>query len=297
MLLKRKNLLAALCYFNICFIWGTNNLVTRIGVSTMSPLQFSGIRFLTAGIVLSLIAVLKKDHVKFTHDEYKRLFFIGAVMFFLTNGCVVYGNKLVDSGIVTVLLSTIPIFTTLLGIIFFRNEKPGISTIFGLVFGFLGIMIVALWGNGNIKLNPVGIIITLAASALWSFGSIYSQNMVISGSAITQTAVEALFASVLLLGSAIVTRNFSFSTITKEAIFPILYLAVMDSAVGFLSYGFLLKTWPISKVCTYAYINPIVALALGYLILDEKLTPAKVVGMLVIIVSVMLIQKDKKKAS
>ncbi|MEG1972614.1 MAG: EamA family transporter, partial [Oscillospiraceae bacterium] len=259
MLSKKRNFLAVLCYFNICFIWGTNNLVTRIGVSTMSPLQFSGMRFLTAGIVLSLIALIKKEPVKFTRQEYKNLFFIGGVMFFLTNGCVVYGNKLVDSGIVTVLLSTIPIFTTLLGMIFLKDEKPGISTFLGLIFGFLGIVIVALWGNGSIKLNPVGVIITLAASAFWSFGSIYSQNLVVNGSAITQTAVEALFASVLLLGTAIITKNFSFGTITKEAIFPILYLAVVDSVVAFLSYGFLLKAWPISKVCTYAYINPIVA--------------------------------------
>lgn len=214
-------------YFNVCFFWGTNNLATRIGINHMAPLQFSGLRFLVAGIILTAIAFIKGDGLKFPRCDYKHLFLLGGTMFFLTNGCVVYGNKYLDSGFVSVLLSAIPIFSTLLEFIFYKKEKPAFFTICGLCLGFYGILVVAFYGKQEIMINPIGVIFTLAAAAFWCSGSLYSKNHTLSGSLISQTAVESLFAAVLLLSTHFLAGDFSFATINISSVLPIIYLALI----------------------------------------------------------------------
>ena len=292
--MDKKRLLLVIAYVNVAFFWGTNNLATRIGVSNMAPFQFAGLRFLIAGILLAFISRwVQRDRTEFSKKEYKSMFVLGTLMFFMTNGCVVYANKYLDSGIVTILLSTIPIFATLIDLCMNRDKKLGKKTIFGLLIGFLGVIIVTFRGDSNVEISTIGIVLSFMAALFWSFGSTYSKYVKIGGSIMKQNGVEALFASVLLLGSAVATGGFSLETITPSSMMPILYLAVFDSIIGFVSYTYLLRVLPMAKASTYAYINPLVALVVGYLVLQEPLTATKICGMAVILVGVVLIQQDK----
>ena len=136
----------------------------------------------------------------------------------------------------------------------------GKKTIFGLLIGFLGVIIVTFRGDSNVEISTIGIVLSFMAALFWSFGSTYSKYVKIGGSIMKQNGVEALFASVLLLGSAVATGGFSLETITPSSMMPILYLAVFDSIIGFVSYTYLLRVLPMAKASTYAYINPLVAL-------------------------------------
>lgn len=292
--MDKKRLLTIIAFINICLFWGTNNLATKIGISSMHPLQFSGIRFLVAGIIMAVISrLMNKDNTKYEKKEYLSLFFLGTIMFSITNGCVVYANKYLDSGMVTILLSTIPIIATIIDFFINRTKIPGVATIIGLVLGFIGVIIVTLNSSSEMNISFLGILLSLLAAFFWSLGSNYSKNAVIRGPLVRQISIQSLFAAMILLGTVAATSNFSISSITSEAMMPILYLAVFDSVVGFVSYSYLLKVLPISKVSAYAYINPVVALVAGYLVLGESISTSKVIGMAVISVGVFLIQKDK----
>lgn len=290
--MNRNKLITVVAYFNICIIWGSSNLATKIGVSAISPLQFACLRFGAAGIILAGIAIAKRDWKPFQAGELKILFTIGILMNFLTNGCVVISNTMIDSGVVTMMLAMIPIFTTLIEFFGKKKTRMGKKTVGGLIGGFAGIGIVVLGGGNSVKADLAGVVIILVGAYFWAFGSIYSKDKVISGTIFRHTAVEALFSSILFFITSSLLGQFRFQDITLNNLYPILYLAVFDSVIGFVSYIYLLKVLPAAKVCTYAYINPVVALILGFLFLGEPLSPGKILGMVVIIVSVIYIQKD-----
>lgn len=291
---NRTKFFISIAYFNICFIWGINNLVMKVGVSNLHPFQFAGMRFLLAGIILMVITYMTKQKICFSFAELCRLGAIGAIMFTFTNTCVVYANTMLDSGLVTVLLSTIPIFMTGFELCINKFRGINIRTVIGLMIGFIGIIVTVLWGAKSIHYNCMGVIFSISAAILWSIGSIYSKHLKIEGSVISQTAVKTIFASVMLLGAAIATDHFSVVNITRSSIYSIIFLALFDSVIGFVSYTFLLKNWDASKTSTYAYINPVVALIFGYLVLNEKITLSKIVGMFIILIGVLLIQHNKK---
>ena len=295
--LSNEKLLMLIAYINICVIWGASNLATRIGVSSLHPFVFACLRFMLSGAVLGTLAVLRGGRLPHGAREIKSLFIIGFLMNFLTNGCVVVGSKLVDSGIVTILLSTIPIFTIIIEALTLRGYRLSLKGLAGAIGGFAGIALIALGGFTNSKSSISGVITVISGAVFWSVGSVYSKRNPVSGSIFAHTAVEALFASFLFWVASELTGGFDLSKASVYSLLPVVYLAVFDSAIGFLSYIWLLKKLPSTKVCTYAYINPVVALILGRAVLKEPLTPQKLVGMAIILLSVILMQRDKSSST
>lgn len=296
-ILGQERVMIIVAYVNICLIWGSSNLITKIGVSSLSPTTFACLRFLSAGIILSAAALFLKKEAPKTFREYGVLLTIGLLMNFLTNGCVVIGNIFIDSGIVTVLLAVIPVITSLIEVFLLKTYKLKALGWAGLLGGFAGIAVMVLWGGDATSADMRGIVIVLLGSLFWSVGSLYSKEKVVSGSVVVHTAVESLFAALLFFVAGKMTGNFDMSPVNPRTLLPVVYLALFDSAIGFMSYIWLLKRLPSSKVCTYAYINPAVALILGAVILGESITIYKIAGMVIIILSVMAVQKDKVKQS
>ena len=293
MKLQKKDLIAYVCYFNICILWGTSNLATKIGVGGLSVTVFSGIRFFVTGVLALLIGIVTKAKRPKGLKEWTTILTVSLLMNFATNGLCVLGNKYADSGLVTVLFSAVPVFITVLDSIVLKNHRLGKRGWIGLTGGIFGIAFITFWGTGGVHGDLKGIIFTLMAASFWSIGSVFSKERVVHGSVVIHVAIEALFTSFLFVLTGNITHTFDLSTVTVPALIPAIYLAVVDSLIGFMSYICLLKVWKPSVVSTYAYINPVVALILGALILGEKITVGKVVGMVVIILSVILIQKDR----
>ena len=290
---KLKELFPYICYFNICILWGTSNLATKIGVGGLTTTVFASIRYLTTGLVALTVSFFMKGKLPKTFAEWRVLLTTAFLMNFLTNGCTVLGNKYADSGLVTVIFSAVPIFITIIDSIILKNYRMGRKGWLGLMGGLSGIAFIALFGNPDLHIDIKGIVFTLCAALFWSIGSVYSKEKIVHSPAVTQVFIEALFASSLFFIVGNVTGDFTLKGVTLVSVMPALYLAIADSLIGFMSYICLLKIWKPSVVSTYAYINPVVALILGFLVLKEPLTIGKIFGMVIIIISVILIQKDK----
>lgn len=290
---NENSVFAYILYFNICFLWGTSNLATKIGVGSLNPTVFASIRFLTAGIAASAVAFALKGRVPRALRQWKILFTNSFLMNFLTNGCVVLSNRYIDSGIVTVLLSAVPIFTTAIDSFVLRRYRIGGRGWIGLFGGLVGIGIIVTFGSTSVRLDLRGIILALLGALIWSAGSLYSRDQFVEGAVVSHVAIQALFASALFYITGKVTGDFVLKGVTASMLTPAFYLAIVDSFLGFMSFLCLLKIWKPTKVCTYAYINPVVALILGAAVLHEELSTGKIFGMITIVISVMLIQKDR----
>ena len=284
-------------YFNICVLWGTSNLATKIGVGNLNTTVFSSFRYLIAGLTALVIVLISKGSWPKGFKQWKSLIVISFLMNFLTNGCVVLSNKYADSGVVTVILSSVPIFTTIIDSFILKNYKIGVRGWLGLWGGFIGIIAITMFGSSVARTDFKGILFALSASLFWSIGSIYSKEKVVEGSVVSHVAVEALLASVLFFITGKLTGDYVLAGVKPVMLMPAVYLAIVDSLIGFMSYICLLKVWKPSVVCTYAYINPVVALILGAVVLHESINLGKVIGMSIIIFSVILIQKDKLRAT
>jgi len=283
---------AAVAYFNICVLWGASNLFVKIGAGAIPPMQFAALRFLLAGAILSSIAVIRRDRFSFSGRELMSLVKMGVMLNFLTNGCVVISNTMIDSSVVTLMMATTPIFATVFEVMA-GGTRVGYKVLIGLAGGFIGIAVVVFSGIGAVQANVQGIAVILLGVFFWTAGTLYSKKRAIPGSVFWQTAVEVLSASVLFFLTSNVTGAVPLHDLTLKGLIPVFYLAVFDSVIGFASYIYLLRVVPASVVCTYAYINPVVALILGYLFLDEQLAPGKILGMVVIIGSVIFMEKSR----
>lgn len=227
-------------------------------------------------------------------SEWKILANTSLLMIFFAVGFIALGNKYADSGMVTIIQATVPIIMVIIECFILKNYKLSSKGIIGLIGGFIGIIIIVLFGTESISADIKGIIFAFLGSLSFTVGSLYTKNRYVEGSAIAQTAAEGLFASALFFIVGKLSGDFVLTNITLKSMIPVFYLAIMDSLIGFISYNYLMKIWKSSKVSTYAYVNPVVALILGTLILREPITIGKVAGMIIIIGSVILIQKDKE---
>lgn len=284
-----------IAYFNICVLWGTSNLVGKIGLSGLNITVLASIRFTITGAVLLLISIVGKMKFPKKLSDWKILINISLMMIFFTVGFIALGNKYADSGMVTMILATVPIFTAIIECFILKNYKISMKGAAGLIGGFIGIIIIVFYGSTSVKSDFFGILCALMGAVSWSVGSIYSKSKVIEGSIIAQTAAEDFFSVILFFIVGKLTGDFVITNITFKSLLPVFYLAIFDSLIGFVSYIYLLKKWEPSRVATYAYINPVVALILGALILNESITAGKILGMIIITISVILVQQDKSQ--
>ncbi len=290
---KLKDALPYICYINICILWGTSNLATKIGVGKLPTTVFSCIRYLTTALAAFIISFFIRGRLPKAFKEWRVLLTTAFLMNFLTNGCTVLGNKYADSGLVTVIFSAVPIFITIIDSLILKNYSMGKKGWLGLFGGLFGISFMALFKNSRLKSDIRGIIFALCASLFWSIGSVYSKERRVESPAVTQIFIEAFFSGSLFFVTGSITGDFKLEGVGIPELIPALYLAIADSLIGFMSYICLLKIWKPALVSTYAYINPVVALILGFLVLKEPLTIGKTAGMCIIIISVILIKKDK----
>lgn len=281
-----------IAYFNICIFWGTGCLVGKIGLGSLNISVLGFLRCLIAGFLMLFISIIFKMQFPKSISELKIVANIGILMNFFTVGFVAFGNKYADSSIVTLVLATVPIFTTIIECFIVKIHSIKIKGVMGLAGGFIGLIIILFYGNSKVSADLIGVICAVLGAISWSIGSVYSKIKPVEGPVLPQTALEFLIASILFLIAGNLTNDFVTYNITFKSTLPAFYLAVFDSLIGFTSYIYLLKIWKPSKVATYAYINPVVALILGFLVLGESITPGKIAGMIIIMISVILIQKE-----
>lgn len=259
----------------------------------MPPFLMGGVRFLISGSVLYLVRRLWGD-LKPTLQEWRSASIIGILLLVGGNGGVVWAEQWVVSGVTALLIATAPLWMVLIDTLHPQGRKYGPWVIVGVLLGFSGIFILIhpfkSMRQGDVDL--IGAMVLILASLFWSIGSLYSRQAKLPSSPLLGTGMEMLAGGggLLLLGifSGELTRV-SWKSISHESWLGLIYLIVFGSWIGFSAYTWLLRTAPTPLVSTYAYVNPIVAVWLGYFIAKEPLTFRILIAMVMVVGSVALI--------
>lgn len=290
----KANWKAYLALATICLIWGTTYLALRIGVESFPPFLLSGIRQSTAGLILVGYFLLNGSRLP-PWKELKFHVLAGFLMVFLGNGIVAWGEKFVPSGIAAVICSFMPVWviliTTLGG-----HEKPRALTILGVLLGFTGIAGIFSEHLADFA-NPdyaAGIAIIFAASFCWALGTLVHKKKNAGVNPVFSAGLQMTSGGVLMLLSSPVLDDFSHFSPQPSSLWALLYLTLFGSIVAYSAYAYALGKLPASTVSMYAYINPMVALVLGYAVLDEKLNPSIGLFGLVTLAGIYLVNKGNK---
>ena len=282
-----------LAFAAVYIIWGSTYLAIHVAVETMPPFLMAGVRFLTAGGLLFAWA-MARGHAKPARIHWRSALIIGGLLLLGGNGGVSYALQSVPSGTASLLVGTIPFWMVLIEWLRPGGRRPGKLVFFGLGLGFLGIFLLIgpqeITGGGEVPL--AGALIIIFAALSWAFGSIYSRSAKQAESPFVAVAMEMLAGGALLLLAGTVFGEWSaveISQLTKGSLVALVYLILFGSIVAFTAYIWLLQVSTPARASTYAFVNPVVAVFLGWAILGETLTVQTLVAAAIIIAAVAFI--------
>src|SRR5215469_12289295 len=282
-----------LSFFAIYFLWGTTFLAIRIAVEELPPLFAAGARFFIAGIVL-LGFMLAKGDANPTARQWRNLLVLSLLLFVAEYGPLFWAEKYVPSGVVSVLAATIPIITLVLEMLILRQQKWNVSLAAATLVGFAGVGILLL--PGGLQHFPVfPCLAILCGCTTWSLGTVLSRSMELpKARPVTAGATMMLGGCILLLISAGFGEMRPMPHVSLRAAGALLYLIVFGSLLAFTAFVWLLAHMPATRVASHAYVNPIVAVALGYFLAGELVTLRTLAGTALVLISVfMILRKDR----
>jgi drug/metabolite transporter (DMT)-like permease len=281
-----------LAFAAIYIVWGSTYLAIRIAVREVPPLFAAGTRFFLAGPLL--YAVMRFcGRPRPTGKEWLSLLSIASLMFVVTYGAVFWAEQYVPSGFTSVLEATLPLITIALEVFVFRQQRFRWSLMVSIVVGFVGVLLLLLHNAQHVTLLPCAAIL-LGATA-WALGSVLTRSLPLPKSkGITAGAEMMLGGAILLVLSALTGEMHPFPHVSTKGLLALGYLVLAGSLLGFSAFVWLLGRMPATRVASHAYVNPVVAVALGYFFAGELVTPRMLLGTALIVASVALILiKDK----
>ena len=289
---------AWICLLIVYVVWGSTYLAIRIGVETMPPLMMAAARQLVAGLIMFPLAMhSRRAAVRAGRAERfwpSRAEWLGCavvgILLLVANGVVGVGEKTVPSGLAALLVAAVPLW--LLGIDAGLNHaRLGLAPVAGLLLGLGGVALLSgLGGSGHVSVT--GALTILGAAAMWALGTIMARRGTLPSSPALASGMEMLMGGAALLILSAVTGEFSglqLSQVSTRSWLALAYLVVIGSIVAFSAYGIAVRTLPTATVATYAYVNPVIAVLLGALILGENLTTMMIVGGVLIVGAVVLV--------
>jgi len=292
-----------LAFAIIYFVWGSTFLAIRVGVREVPPLILAAIRFSIAGLAL-YAWISARGEAQPTAREWRSASLLGLIIFVFDYGLLFWSEQRVPSGVAAVMLATIPVFMALSEIIILRTQRLTIRLVVALLIGIFGVAILMAHSLnlGGVPVDKLGALALIFASISWSIASILSRKIPLPQSKLMSSAAQMLTGGILLtiLAAALGDfHNFHPAAVSRAVWFSLLYLIVAGSIIGFTAYVWLLHHESPTKVGTYAYVNPIVAVLVGYFLGGEELTTRTILGSLCILVSVIVIttMPAKKPAS
>lgn len=283
----------------VYLLWGSTYLGIKYAIATIPPLLMGSARFLVAGGVLWVLAMRRggSGADRLGAPQWLAALLIGGALLFGGNGGVILAERNVPSGVVALFVATAPLWMAILDRVIFRRRLPGLAIV-GLVLGFGGVaFLIGSPGSGRINLG--GAALALAAPLCWASGSVFTRHVKLPSRPLVAAAMEMLWAAVLFFIASVLAgelRHFQMRAVSTASLLAIVYLITFGSLVGFTAYVWLLRSAPLSLVSTYAYVNPVVAVVLGALFLNEALAPRTVIAGGIIIAAVALIVIARQRA-
>lgn len=285
-------------------IWGSTYLAIKFAIVDIPPFFLVAARFLSAGAVLLAGCLYKGEKL----PSIKSLLLIsvgGVLMLFVGNGAVSWSEQYVPSGLAAIVVATVPLWFIILDKKQWKYHFSNKRIIAGVLIGFAGVMMLfSDKGSVSLSAEPLKLLsffVLIAGTIGWAIGSLYSKYKTVEGTVTMKAAIQMIAAGIVALLVALATHqqdHLILSKISLEAILALLYLIIMGSLVGYMSYIWLLSVRPASLVGTYAYVNPIVAVFLGWLFANEPITLAQAIALIVIVAGVVMVnlRKETKKA-
>jgi drug/metabolite transporter (DMT)-like permease len=271
-------------------VWGSTYLAIAIAVETLPPLLYAGIRFALAGVLLTAWLAFRGVDLRISRAELAGAAVVGILLLAIANGLVVLAERTVPSGIAALIVASIPLWVVIYRMI--ARERVGLDLLAGVFLGLIGVAILVVPGGIDGTLDVIGALMLFGATLAWALGTVLSPRLHTPQNVLVSTAYQMLAGGVVLvvvgLGSGELA-NIDPSTFSVRSIVAFAYLVIFGSLVAFTAYTWLLQNASVSLVSTYAFVNPVVAVLLGALVLAEPITPAILIGAAVIVVAVAFI--------
>jgi len=293
--LSRKEKITAYATWGaVCLFWGTTYLAIRIGVRTIPPGLFGGLRFLTAGLIF--LAYLRwRGHAFPQRRELLDMVIVGIALLAISNGLVIWAEQWVPSSIAALLVATLPFWMAGFEAVVSAGERLTLRKVMGIVIGFSGLVILfapeikTSFDTAYLK----GVLALLFAPFCWAAGSMYSKSRPAKSHPLMAATIQMIVAGIALLLVGTLAgegQRFSFDL---EGLAATAYLIVFGSIVGYGSFIYALAKLPATKVSMYAYVNPVIAVLLGWLILSERMDWNVILATAVVLLGVVLVKSSK----
>ncbi|MCI0436969.1 MAG: EamA family transporter [Gemmatimonadetes bacterium] len=285
----------------VYLIWGSTYLAIKFAIQTMPPFTMAGVRFLIAGTILygfaRATAPTRPDRA-----HWKTALVIGALLLMGGNGAVTWSQQRIPSGVAALLVTITPCWMVLLDWLRPGGTRPTAPIVVGLVLGLAGVGLLigpeSLMGGERVDLIGAGVL--LIGSISWASGSIYSRHANTPARPLLATGMQMLCGGSILLAAGLLAgeaTRIDLAAVSARSLLALAYLIVFGAIIGYSAYVWLLRASTPARVSTYAYVNPVIAVFLGWVLADEPLTPRMLVAALVIIVGVALITLSRQPAA
>ena len=289
---------AYLAWISVCIVWGTTYLAIRIGVHDLPPMLFAGLRWILAGAILFIFLWIR-NYNRPNLNEIIHSGIIGILLLGFGNGLVVFAEQWIPSGLAALIITTVPLWLVLFESLIPQGSKLNLETILGILLGLVGIILI-FSSDIDEFLNTQNFLVIIAiifAVINWALGTLYSKYRRLNIHPLMSASVQMMIAGSLQVILGLILGEISDIHLSNEGILAFFYLIIFGSLFGYAAYIYAISYLPISLVSTYAYVNPVIALFLGWLILDETINSIIMISTILIFISVTIIKRgaDKKQ--
>jgi len=282
----------------ICIVWGTTYLAIRLAVLHFPPFLFAAIRQVVSGVIIMAAGLALSRTVDLSKSNLIHQAFVGFLLITVGNGLVTWGEQFVPSGVAALICSLMPMIAVLVNLVISGKERVNIFIIAGLLIGFAGVGLI--FKDDVSKLGDtsyvLGIGATLMATSSWAIGSVINKKKISLVNPIFNSGLQLIFGGTFLFaGSPLIDSYDNMNLWHPDVIWPLVYLIIFGSVLAYTAYMFALKELPVGIVALYAYVNPLVAVILGYLVLQEPLTWFTAFAFISIVTGIYLVNYGYRK--
>lgn len=295
----KKQVVMILAFLAVYLFWGGTYIGIKFALVSFTPALMAGIRHMTAGLILFSVGRIRRDPLP-TFEQVKNAAIVGILLLLIGNGLVTWSEQRVPSAIASLMVASVPLWIALMNWRFGEKKRPSILQMTGIMLGIFGIAILVLKSSqgGVGSFDIIGLVALLAAAIAWSAGSLYSRFAKLPSSAFNNVSIQMMTGGFLLLVFAAFNGEFNRfhpSALTGQSLWSMVYLILFGSVVAYTSYIWLMKNVNPTWVSTYAFVNPVVAVVLGWSIGGETLQGTALISAMVILAAVIIITMSQRK--
>jgi drug/metabolite transporter (DMT)-like permease len=296
--MKSDRALAYAAFGVVCTVWGTTYLAIRIAVETIPPMLLTGIRYVVAGLILITIARLRGDAFPAGRRAFANTALVGILMVAGGNFSVIWAEQWVPSGIAALLVATSPFWAAVMEMLRTNGERISLRKAAGMIVGFVGVAILVTPGGTNGTFDRhvlLGALAIQGGALAWQYGTLRGKHHLGGVAPLMSSAVQMLVGGALIGLFGLASGEVKRFVVTPRTFTALVYLTLFGSVLAYTSYVYALKHMKTTTMSLYAYVNPVIAVLVGWLILSEKLTWMSITAMCVILAGVALVQMASRK--